>query len=32
VVTEFPLCDQEVLCRHLHKVVQDEVAKFGRGK
>ena len=32
VVTEFPLCDQEVLCRHLHKVVQDEVAKFGGGR
>ncbi len=29
VVTEFPLCDQEVLCRHLHKVAQDYVASYG---
>jgi len=31
-VTEFPLNDQEILLRHLHKVVQDEVAKFGGGR
>ncbi len=30
VITEFPLGDQEVLCRHLHKVAQDYVAAFGR--
>ncbi|MEU5880513.1 aromatic ring-hydroxylating dioxygenase subunit alpha [Spirillospora sp. NPDC047279] len=24
-VTEFPLCDQEILCRHLHKVAADWV-------
>jgi hypothetical protein len=24
-VSEFPLCDQEILLRHLHKVVKDEV-------
>ncbi len=24
-VTEFPLCDQEILLRHLHKVVEDYV-------
>jgi nitrite reductase/ring-hydroxylating ferredoxin subunit len=29
VITEFPLCDQEVLCRHLHKVAQDYVASYG---
>ncbi len=29
VVTEFPLCDQEVLCRHLHQVAQDYVAEYG---
>jgi phenylpropionate dioxygenase-like ring-hydroxylating dioxygenase large terminal subunit len=29
VVTEFPLCDQEILCRHLHKVAHDYVASFG---
>jgi phenylpropionate dioxygenase-like ring-hydroxylating dioxygenase large terminal subunit len=28
VVTEFPLCDQEILCRNLHKVVQDQVAAY----
>jgi hypothetical protein len=25
-VTEFPLCDQEILLRHLHKVTADWVA------
>jgi glycine betaine catabolism A len=30
VVTEFPLNDQEVLCRHLHKVAQDWVDDFQR--
>jgi nitrite reductase/ring-hydroxylating ferredoxin subunit len=29
VVTEFPLCDQEVLCRHLHKVAHDYVDAYG---
>jgi phenylpropionate dioxygenase-like ring-hydroxylating dioxygenase large terminal subunit len=29
VVSEFPLCDQEVLCRHLHQVVHDHVAAYG---
>ena len=32
VVNEFPLCAQEGLCRHRHKVVHDEVAKFGGGR
>ena len=32
VVTAFPLNDQEILCRHLHKVVHDEVANFGGGR
>ncbi len=27
-VTEFPLCDQEILLRHLHKVVGDRVKEF----
>jgi len=30
VVTEFPLCDQEVLCRHLHLVAQQYVDAYGR--
>jgi nitrite reductase/ring-hydroxylating ferredoxin subunit len=30
VVTTFPLSDQEVLCRHLHKVAQDYVAAYGQ--
>ena len=30
VVNEFPLCDQEVLCRHLHKVAHDYVDAYGR--
>ena len=29
VVTEFPLCDQEVLCRHLHQVAKEYVAAYG---
>jgi nitrite reductase/ring-hydroxylating ferredoxin subunit len=29
VVNEFPLCDQEVLCRHLHKVAHDYVDAYG---
>jgi hypothetical protein len=28
VVDEFLLCDQEVLCRHFHKVVQDWVTTY----
>jgi glycine betaine catabolism A len=28
VVDKFPLSDQEVLCRHLHKVVQDRVKAY----
>ena len=28
VVTDFPLCDQEVLLRHLHKTAGDYVEKF----
>ena len=27
-VTTFPLNDQEILCRHLHKVVDDWVADY----
>jgi phenylpropionate dioxygenase-like ring-hydroxylating dioxygenase large terminal subunit len=27
-VTEFPLCDQEILLRHLHKVVADRVKEY----
>ncbi|ROO84896.1 Rieske-like 2Fe-2S protein [Actinocorallia herbida] len=27
-VTEFPLCDQELLLRHLHKVVADKVEEY----
>jgi phenylpropionate dioxygenase-like ring-hydroxylating dioxygenase large terminal subunit len=30
VVTSFPLNDQEVLCRHLHKVAADWVADYQR--
>jgi phenylpropionate dioxygenase-like ring-hydroxylating dioxygenase large terminal subunit len=29
VISEFPLCDQEVLCRHLHKVAHDYVDAYG---
>ena len=28
VVTDFPLCDQEILLRHLHKVVGDRVKEY----
>ncbi|MBL7492986.1 aromatic ring-hydroxylating dioxygenase subunit alpha [Frankia sp. AgB1.9] len=28
VVSEFPLCDQEILLRHLHKVVGDRVKEY----
>ncbi|GAA3204470.1 aromatic ring-hydroxylating dioxygenase subunit alpha [Actinocorallia longicatena] len=31
-VTEFPLCDQELLLRHLHKVVADHVTEYREGK
>ena len=27
-LTEFPLCDQEVLCRHLHKTAQEWVSVY----
>ncbi|HEY5855275.1 MAG TPA: aromatic ring-hydroxylating dioxygenase subunit alpha [Aldersonia sp.] len=27
-VTDFPLCDQEILLRHLHKVVKDKVQEY----
>ena len=27
-VSEFPLCDQEILLRHLHKVTADYVADY----
>ena len=30
VVTEFPLNDQEILCRHLHKVAADWVTEYQR--
>lgn len=30
IVDDFPLCDQEILVRHLHKVVVDWVAEFRR--
>jgi phenylpropionate dioxygenase-like ring-hydroxylating dioxygenase large terminal subunit len=30
VVTEFPLCDQEVLCRHLHQVAKQWVDDYTR--
>jgi phenylpropionate dioxygenase-like ring-hydroxylating dioxygenase large terminal subunit len=32
VLTEFPLNDQEVLCRHLHKVAADWVDAYKRGR
>ncbi len=32
VVTSFPLNDQEILCRHLHKVAADWVADYEREK
>jgi phenylpropionate dioxygenase-like ring-hydroxylating dioxygenase large terminal subunit len=28
VVDTFPLCDEEILCRHLHKVTQDWVSAY----
>jgi hypothetical protein len=28
IVTEFPLCDQEILLRHLHKVALDRVKEY----
>ncbi|MBW8710874.1 MAG: aromatic ring-hydroxylating dioxygenase subunit alpha, partial [Mycobacterium sp.] len=28
VVTDFPLCDQEILLRHLHKTAGDYVEKY----
>src|SRR5262249_9621723 len=31
-VTAFPLNDQEILCRHLHKVVDDWVVEYKRAK
>jgi hypothetical protein len=27
-ITEFPLCDQEVLLRHLHKTCRDYIADY----
>ena len=27
-VTEFPLCDQEILLRHLHKMAADHVEEY----
>ena len=30
VVDQFPLCDQEVLCRHLHKETADWVDDYQR--
>jgi hypothetical protein len=31
VVTDFPLCDQEILLRHLHKVTGDFVTNWVKG-
>jgi len=31
VVTDFPLCGQEILLRHLHKVVGDYVEEYRNG-
>jgi hypothetical protein len=28
VVTDFPLCDQEILLRHLHKTAADKVNEY----
>jgi hypothetical protein len=28
VIEEFPLCDQEILCRHLHQVVHQHVDAY----
>jgi hypothetical protein len=30
VVTAFPLNDQEILCRHLHKVAADWIGDYER--
>jgi hypothetical protein len=32
VVTDFPLCDQEILLRHLHKTAGDYVNKYKKQK
>jgi hypothetical protein len=32
VVTEFPLCDQEILLRHLHKTAWDYVNRYKEAK
>jgi hypothetical protein len=32
VVTEFPLCDQEILLRHLHKTARDYVNMYKQEK
>ena len=31
VVTDFPLCDQEILLRHLHKTARDYVDEYKKG-
>ena len=28
VVNDFPLCDQEIMLRHLHKVTRDYVKEY----
>jgi hypothetical protein len=28
VVNDFPLCDQEIMLRHLHKVTNDYVKEY----
>ena len=30
VIDTFPLCDQEVLCRHLHQVTKEWVEDYQR--
>jgi hypothetical protein len=30
VVREFPLCDQEILLRHLHKATRDFVTNWAK--
>jgi hypothetical protein len=30
VVRDFPLCDQEIMLRHLHKVTGDYVANWAK--
>jgi hypothetical protein len=32
VVTDFPLCDQEILLRHLHKTAGDYVNEYKKQK